>query len=154
LLAATVGIDIEGEIDSARAVAQLLELGGIEMRAQRAGNVVKTGLPQHGIVEQSLDENDLRALPNLLPGIQAALGTGEESMGEGGSDTAAVEVEDTLALAAGEDDSPIEGVAALRVEQAETTQKIESISLSGEMTAQAPAGSVADAQFFDQDRIA
>ena len=34
-------------------------------------------------------------------------------MGEGGSDTAAVEVDDASALAAREDDAPVEGVAAL-----------------------------------------
>ena len=94
LLAAAVGIDIEGEINGARTVAQLSKLAGVEMRAQRAGDVAKTRLPQHGIVEQPLDENHLGALPNLLPGIQATLRAGKESMGEGGSDTAAVEVDD------------------------------------------------------------
>ena len=69
LLAAAVGIDIEGEIDRARAVAQLLQLAGVQMRAQRAGDVTKTRLPQHGIVEQPLDENHFGAMLNLLPGI-------------------------------------------------------------------------------------
>ena len=69
LLAAAVGINIEGEINSARAVAQLLKLAGVEMRAQRAGEVAKACLPQHGIIEQSLDENHLGTLLNLLPGI-------------------------------------------------------------------------------------
>ena len=153
LLAAAVGVDIEGEIDRARAVAQLLKLAGVQVRAQRAGDVAKTRLPQHGIVEQPLDENHLGALLNLLPGIQATLGAGEESMGEGGSDTAAVEIDDAPALAAGEDDAPVEGIAALRVEQAETLQEIARIALSGEMPTQAPTGGVADAQFFDQGGI-
>ena len=47
---------------------------GIEMIAHRAGDVVKTGLPQDGVVEQTLDENHLRTMPDLLPRIQAALG--------------------------------------------------------------------------------
>ena len=68
LLAAAVGVDIEGEIDGARAVAQLLKLAGVQMRAQRAGDVAKTRLPQHGIVEQPLDENYFGAMLNLLPG--------------------------------------------------------------------------------------
>ena len=68
-LAGAVGIDIEGEIDRARAVAQLLKLAGVQMRAQRAGDVAKTRLPQHGIVEQPLDENHFGAMLNLLPGI-------------------------------------------------------------------------------------
>lgn len=76
LLAATVGIDIEGEIDRARAVTQLLKLASVEMRAQRAGDVAKAGLPQHGIVEQSFNKNHLGALLNLLPGIQATLQAG------------------------------------------------------------------------------
>lgn len=75
-------------------------------------------------------------------------------MDEGGSDTAAVEVDDVSALAAWEDDAPVESVAALWVEQAETLQEIEGIALNREMTAQAPARSIADSQFFDQSRIA
>jgi hypothetical protein len=39
------------------------------MRAQRTGDVAKTRLPQHGIVEQPLDENHFGAMLNLLPGI-------------------------------------------------------------------------------------
>jgi hypothetical protein len=71
LLAAAV--DIEGEVNGAWAVAQLPKLVSVKMRAQRAGDVAKTRLPQHGIVEQSLDENHLRALLNLFPTIQATL---------------------------------------------------------------------------------
>jgi hypothetical protein len=52
--------------------------------------VAKPCLPQHGIVEQSLHENDFGRLPNLLPGIEATLGAGEEAMGEGVAETAAV----------------------------------------------------------------
>jgi len=76
LLAAAIGIDIEGEVNGARAVAQLPKLVSVKMRAQRAGDVAKTRLPQHGIVEQSLDENHLRALLNLFPTIQATLRAG------------------------------------------------------------------------------
>ena len=74
-------------------------------------------------------------------------------MGKGGSDTATVEIDDAPVLAAGEDDAPIKGVAALRVEQAETLQEIARIALSREMPTQAPTGGVADAQFFDQGGI-
>ena len=69
LLAAAIGIDIEGEINRARAVAQLLKLASVQMRAQRAGELAKARLPQRGIVEQPLDENHLGAVLNLLPGI-------------------------------------------------------------------------------------
>jgi len=71
-------------------------------------------------------------------------------MGEGGSDTAAVKIDDASAQTAGEDDAHVEGIVALRIEQAETLQAIERISLRGEMTTQVPAGGVADAQFSDQ----
>jgi hypothetical protein len=79
-LAAAVGINIEREIDGAPAVAQLSKLAGVEGSAQRTGEVAKPRLPQHGIVKQSLDENHVGALPNLLPGIQPTLGAREESM--------------------------------------------------------------------------
>src|SRR5260370_17333680 len=50
------------------------------MGSQRAGNVVKTGLPQHGVVEQALDQNHFRIGLNLLPCVQAALGTRQETV--------------------------------------------------------------------------
>jgi len=75
-------------------------------------------------------------------------------MGEGDAGTAAVEVNDTSASAAREDDAPVESVAALLVEQAETLQEIARITLSGEMPAQAPTRGITDAQFFDQGKIA
>ena len=74
-------------------------------------------------------------------------------MGEGDTGTAAVEVNDTSPSAAPEDDAPVKGVAALRVEQAKTLQEIARIALSREMPTQAPTGGVADAQFFDQGGI-
>ena len=74
-------------------------------------------------------------------------------MGESGSDTAAVEVDDAPALAAREDDAPVEGIVTLRIEQTETLQEIARIALSGEMPAQAPTRGITDAQFFDQGEI-
>ena len=74
-------------------------------------------------------------------------------MGEGGSDTAAVKIDDACAQTAGEDDALVEGIVALRIEQAETLQEIARISLSGEMATQVPARGVADAQFSDQGGI-
>ena len=41
-------------------------------------------------------------------------------MGEGGSDTAAVEIDDAATLQAGEHDAPVEGIVALQIEQTET----------------------------------
>src|SRR6266446_2558931 len=153
-MAAAVGVDIEGEIDRAWTVAQLLKLVSVEMGTQRTGGVAKTRLPQHPEIEQTFDQNHRGKLANRFPGEQAALGAGEESMGEGGSDAAAVEVDDASALAAREDDAPVESVAAWWVEQAETLQEIARIALRREMPAQAPTRGITDAQFFDQGRIA
>lgn len=66
LLAAAVRIDVEGEIDPARTVAELLKLTSVEMSSQRTGDVAKASLPQHSVVEQSLHENHRGALPDLL----------------------------------------------------------------------------------------
>ena len=153
-MAAAVGVDIEGEIDGARTFAQLLKLVSVEMGAQRAGGLAKTCLPQHCEIEQTFDQNHRGKLANQFPGEQATLGARKKLMGKGGSDTAAVEVDDASTLAAREDDAPVEGVAALWVEQAETLQEIARIALSREMSAQAPAGGITDPQFFDQDGIA
>ena len=49
--AAAVRISIEGQVDGPTAIAQLLELTRVQMIAQRAGDIAKTGLPQHGVVE-------------------------------------------------------------------------------------------------------
>ena len=112
-MAATVRVDIEGEINGARTVTQLLKLVSVEIRAQRAGGVAKTCLPQDREIEQTFDQNHCGKLANRFPGEQATLGAGEESMGEGGGDTAAVEVADASALAAREDDTPVEGIVIL-----------------------------------------
>ena len=67
LLAAAVGVGVKGQIDGSGAVAELPKLARIEMGSQRAGDVVKSGLPQHGIVEQALDENHFRIAIGLAP---------------------------------------------------------------------------------------
>ena len=54
---------------------------------------MKTGLPQHGVVEQTLDENHLRITPNCLPCIQAALGAWQKPVRwRRGRDAAAIEI--------------------------------------------------------------
>ncbi len=136
MLSALVGINIEGEIDGARSLAQLVELLRVEMSAQRTGDVVKARLPQYEIVEQALDKNHLRAVPNLLPCIQAALGAGQKPMGEGGADAAAVEVDDVFSLTQRENDALVKSVGSVYVQQAGLSQQIEGITLCREMTTQ------------------
>lgn len=55
-------------------------------------------------------------------------------MGEGGADTAAVEVDDASVLAAGKDDAPVEGIVALGVDEAEAREQLPGVALEQEMT--------------------
>src|SRR5271170_5176675 len=80
MLAAAVRIGIKGQIDGSRTVAQLAILLPVEMTSHRTGDVVKTGLPQHGVVEQTLDKNHVRILPDLLPCVQATLGARQKAV--------------------------------------------------------------------------
>ena len=118
LLAAAVGIDIEGEINGARAVAQLSKLAGVEVGAQRAGDVAKTGLPQHGQVEQPFDQDHGGKTADGLPGKQSAFGARQQTVRKRRADTAAVEVDDLAVLAAGENHPVAKGIAALAADQA------------------------------------
>src|ERR1700680_3017721 len=93
LLATTVWVGIKGQIDGSRTVAHLPVLAPVEMISHRAGDVVKAGLPQHGVVEQTLDENHFRTMPDLLPAIQATLGAWQKSVRRRRSrEAAAVEI--------------------------------------------------------------
>jgi len=74
-------------------------------------------------------------------------------MGEGSADTAAIEVHNLSVLAAREDNAPVEGVAALGVDETGALQRLQGIALVGEMTPQISPGGVAEAEFFDQSRI-
>jgi hypothetical protein len=89
-------------------------------------------------------------MANRLPGEQAALGTGEKSMREGGVDTAAIEVHNLGVLIAGEDNTPVESVAALEVDETGALQRFQGVALIREMAPQISAGGIADSEFFDQ----
>jgi len=67
LLTTAIGVGVKGQIDGSRGVAELPKLARIEMGAQRAGDVLKSGLPHRGIVEQPFDEDHFRIGLNLLP---------------------------------------------------------------------------------------
>src|ERR1700731_782421 len=75
LLSASVHVRIKRHIDGPGSTAQLAELARVQVRSQRAGNVVKSGLPHSGIVEQSFDQDEFGALPHLFEQVQAAFGT-------------------------------------------------------------------------------
>jgi hypothetical protein len=80
LLAAAVSIGVKGYIHGSPTVAQLPILAYVEMISHRAGDVVEARLPQDGVVEQTLDKNHLRTMPDLLPQIQATLGARQEAV--------------------------------------------------------------------------
>src|SRR5690348_5362575 len=92
-LPAAVGVGIKHQVDGPHTKAQLTKLVCVELSSHRASNVVKAGLPQHRVIEQALYENHYWTLPDLLPGVQAALGARQEAMRRRrGRQAAAVEV--------------------------------------------------------------
>ena len=66
-------------------------------------------------------------------------------MGEGGADTAAIEVDDVALLAAREDHATAESVAALRVDQTGVEQPVEPVAVGHEVMTQVAARCIADA---------
>src|SRR5580693_7861332 len=67
LLTTAIRVVVEGQIDGSRGIAELPKLARIEMGSQRARNVLKSGLPHRGIVEQPFDKDDFRIGLDLLP---------------------------------------------------------------------------------------
>jgi hypothetical protein len=136
LLASLVFIFIEGDVDHAIGnLAKLVEMGGGEMGAHSGGRMAKTGLPQHGQVEQAFDENQRGEMTNRVPGEQTALGAREEAMRKSRADTAAVEVDDLALLTAGKHHTSTEGITALRVDETMMQQFIERVTLGSEVAA-------------------
>src|ERR1700680_615727 len=74
-------------------------------------------------------------------------------MGEGGADTAAIEINYAALQVAREDDAPAKGVAALGVNQPRAQQQIQRITEIGQMTPQIATGRIAEAQFRNSVRI-
>ena len=74
VLATSVGIRVESQIDSTPALAEFPEMEGTEIASPRKSDFAKSRLPQHGIVEQAFDEDHLRTAPDLFPAVQTSLG--------------------------------------------------------------------------------
>src|ERR1035438_6415587 len=106
------------------------------MRAHGGSGIAKTGWPQHRQIEESFHQDQSGEMADRVPGEQAALGTRQETMRESRADTAAIEVDDLVLLAAGKDHAPTESVVTLRVDQTELQQVIETVAFAGEMGAQ------------------
>ena len=150
-LPAAVGIGIEGQIDDSLAFAQLLKLARIEMGSQRAGEVMKTGLPQHGIVEQALDENDFGMAAGLSPCIQTTPGARQKPVRRRrGGDAAAIQIAFQR-----EDDAMHVSVVASGGDQTGLTQSRERIAQLRQPASQAAAaGCVADPHVLNELRRA
>ena len=69
LLSAAISVEIKGEINRARSVTELPKLVGAEMVPQCTGEVMKSCLAQHDVIEQSLDDDHLRTVLNSVPGV-------------------------------------------------------------------------------------
>jgi hypothetical protein len=117
LLTGTVGIAIEGNVElPAAAITELGKLGGRQVSSESAGGVAEACLPEYSEIEESFDENNGRKPAHRLPGEQATLGARQKSMGEGGADTASIEIDHAALLRTRESDAPAKGVAALIVD--------------------------------------
>src|ERR1700683_215263 len=79
LLTTAIRIVVEGQIDGSRGVAEWPKLARIEMGSQRAGDVLKSGLPHRGVVEQPFDEDHFWIGLDWLPSVQASLSAREEA---------------------------------------------------------------------------
>ena len=82
------------------------------------------------------------------------LRAGQQLVGESAADTAAIQVDDLTLLAAGEQDAAPEAVVALPADQTGAPQRLEGIAEGRPRAVQTPAGSVADAQFFQEGGVA
>src|SRR5215471_11468244 len=113
ILAGLVLILIEGDVDTAVGVfAQLGQLRRSQVGADGTGGIAESRLPQHGEIEQSLDQDYVAELPDRSPGEQAAFRTWQEAMGEGIANTAPIQVDDVILLAAGKNHAVAKSIEA------------------------------------------
>ena len=75
--ASLVFILVEGNIHTAvRVLAELSQLGRSQTSTDSTGGIAESCLPQHGEIEQALDQDYVGGLPDRFPGEQAALERG------------------------------------------------------------------------------
>src|SRR5258708_5519897 len=88
-----VVIGVESQVNGTRgSVAQLMKLSSIQTSPHRAGDVVKSCLPESGPIEQAFHQHDPAVATNPFPVIQPTLAAGQESMWAGVADAASVKV--------------------------------------------------------------
>ena len=74
-------------------------------------------------------------------------------MGEGIANTAAIQVDDVILLAAGENHAVAKSIGALRTNQARFEQLLQGVAEGLQVRAQVAAMGIADAEFLDEPRI-
>ena len=74
-------------------------------------------------------------------------------MGEGTTNTAAVQVDDAILLAAGKDDAPAKSIRALRINQARFKDPLKRVAEALQISAHTAATSVTNAELLDELRI-
>jgi len=154
LLTGLVGILVEGDIDAtAGLITKLGPLRRCQVSADGTGGVTKASLPEHGQIEKSFHQDHGREGTDRVPGKQAPLRARQQSVREGGADTATRDTHYAALLVKRKDDSPAEGIPALVVDQACPQHQVKGIAAIGQMTPQIAAGSIAQAQFLNQVRI-
>jgi len=145
-LAAAVAVRIKGQIDGSGTVTELPKLARIEMSSQRAGDVVKAGLPQRSVVEQALDQNHCRMGLGLLPGVQAALGARQKAVRRRRKRKAAA-----IEVAFQRKDDPLHVCVVTHAgHQAGLAQSRQRATQLRQPTPQTTAGRVADPHVLDQ----
>ena len=153
-LAGLVLILIEGEVDAAVGVfAQLGQLRRSQVGADGTGGIAESRLPQHGEIEQPLDQDYVAELPDRLPSEQTAFGTWREAMREGIANTAALQVDDGMLLAARENHAVAKSIEARRTNQAGFEQPFQGIAEGLQVKAQVAATGIADAEFLNEPGI-
>ena len=153
-MASLILILIEGDVDTAVGIfAQLGQLRWRQVGTDGTSGIAESRLPQHGEIEQPLDQDYVAELPDRLPSEQTAFGTWQEAMREGIANTAALQVDDGMLLAARENHAVAKSIEALRTNQARFEQPFQGIAEGLQVKAQVAATGIADAEFLNEPGI-
>lgn len=150
-----MGVRIESQEHlSLGAVAELRHLCRRQMGSEGAGSIGKACLPKHGYIERTFHNNQLREVPDELPGEPATFGPRQEAMWWSHVNTAAIKIDHLARRWAREHHPAIEGVSPQLVHQSGVAQKSRPEAQPAQLTPQVSAGCIANAQLTDAFRIA
>jgi hypothetical protein len=153
-LAGLILILIEGDVDTTiRVYVQLGQMRSSQVGTDGTSGIAESCLPQHGEIEQALDQDYVAELLDRFPGKQAAFRTGQEAMREGIANAAAIQVDDVILLTAGEDNAAAKSIGALRSNQARIEQTFQGVAEGLQVRAQVAAAGIANTEFLDEPGI-